>query len=161
MKKLLLIPLLLLSLTTMAACSTTDDTPDTPSGNGNMLVLYFSAEGHTQAIAERIVKLTGADIHRIEAAEPYAANPYDDSDRIQHEAYNDLRPGVANLLDKEALAKYDTIFVISIKTVQIHPVNYCGTKICQSLQIKKQFYLDNPHIISEYLAFRQYKADTM
>ena len=47
MKKLLLIPLLLLSLTTMAACSTTDDTPDTPSGNGNMLVLYFSAEGHT------------------------------------------------------------------------------------------------------------------
>ena len=62
MKKLLLIPLLLLSLTTMAACSTTDDTPDTPSGNGNMLVLYFSAEGHTQAIAERIVKLTGADI---------------------------------------------------------------------------------------------------
>ena len=51
MKKLLLIPLLLLSLTTMAACSTTDDTPDTPSGNGNMLVLYFSAEGHTQAIA--------------------------------------------------------------------------------------------------------------
>ena len=41
MKKLLLIPLLLLSLTTMAACSTTDDTPDTPSGNGNMLVLYF------------------------------------------------------------------------------------------------------------------------
>ena len=55
MKKLLLIPLLLLSLTTMAACSTTDDTPDTPSGNGNMLVLYFSAEGHTQAIAERII----------------------------------------------------------------------------------------------------------
>ncbi len=29
MKKLLLIPLLLLSLPTMAACSTTDDTPDT------------------------------------------------------------------------------------------------------------------------------------
>ena len=117
MKKLLLIPLLLLSLTTMAACSTTDDTPDTPSGNGNMLVLYFSAEGHTQAIAERIVKLTGADIHRIEAAEPYAANPYDDSDRIQHEAYNDLRPGVANLLDKEALAKYDTIFVGSTRRI--------------------------------------------
>ena len=62
MKKLLLIPLLLLSLTTMAACSTTDDTPDTPSGNGNMLVLYFSAEGHTQAIAERIVQLTGAEL---------------------------------------------------------------------------------------------------
>ena len=68
------------------------DEPDTPSGNGNMLVVYFSAEGHTGAVAERIVELTGADIHRIEAAEPYAANPYDDSDRIQRETYNDLRP---------------------------------------------------------------------
>ena len=131
MKKLLFIPLLLLSLTTMAACSPDDDPmspteqpstpeepgdegnpddfenptnpdePNTPSGNGNMLVVYFSAEGHTGAVAERIVELTGADIHRIEAAEPYAANPYDDSDRIQREAYNDLRPGVAyDLKDK-------------------------------------------------------------
>ena len=132
MKKLLFIPLLLLSLTTMAACSPDDDPvppteqpstpeepgdegnpdePDTPSGNGNMLVVYFSAQGHTQAVAERIVEFTGADIHRIEAAEPYATNPYDDSDRIQREAYNDLRPGVANLLDEETIAKYDTIFV--------------------------------------------------
>lgn len=138
MKKLFFIPLLFLSLTTMAACSPDDDPvppteqptvpeepgdeenpdeptnpdePDTPSGNGNMLVVYFSAQGHTEAVAKRIVELTGADIYRIEAAEPYAANPYDDSDRIQHEAYNDLRPGVANLLDKDVIAKYDTIFV--------------------------------------------------
>lgn len=130
MKKLLFIPLLLLSLTAMAACSENDtptpeiptspekpddeentDESNTPSGNGNMLVVYFSAEGHTGAVAERIMELTGADIHRIEAAEPYASNPYDDSDRIQREAYNDLRPGVANLPDKEVIAKYDTIFV--------------------------------------------------
>ena len=84
---------------------------DTPSGNGNMLVVDVSVEVHTGAVAERIVELTGADIHRIEAVEPYAANPYDDSDRIQREAYNDLRPGVANLLDEETIAKYDTIFV--------------------------------------------------
>lgn len=120
MKRLLFIPLLFLSLTTMAACSPDEDpatqteqptTPETPSGDSKMLVLYFSAQGHTQAVAERIVELTGADIHRIEAAEPYAENPYDDSDRIQREAYNDLRPEVANLLDKEVIAKYDTIFV--------------------------------------------------
>lgn len=123
MKKLFIIPLLLLSLTSMAACSADDsltpepeqpaipEEPDTPSENGKMLVVYFSAEGHTQAVAERIVELTGADIHRIEAAEPYAANPYDDSDRIQREAYNDLRPGVANLPDAKTIAEYDTIFV--------------------------------------------------
>lgn len=62
-------------------------------------------------MAERIVELTGADVYRIEAAEPYAANPYDDSDRIQNEAYNDLRPGVANLPDAETIAQYETIFV--------------------------------------------------
>lgn len=72
---------------------------------------YFSATGTTQAIAERITELTGADIYRINAADPYATNPYDDTERIQNEAYNDLRPGVANLPDKEAIAQYDTIFV--------------------------------------------------
>ena len=138
MKKLLVIPLLFFSLTAMAACSP-DDTPepeteqpttpeepeipgepnnpdepghpDTPFGDGKTLVAYFSAQGHTQAVAERIVELTGADIYRIEAAEPYAENPYDDSDRIQNETYDDLRPGVANLPEKETVAQYDTIFV--------------------------------------------------
>ena len=87
------------------------DNPDTPTEGGKILVAYFSAQGHTQAVAERIVKLTGADVYRIEAAEPYAANPYDDSDRIQNEAYNDLRPDVANLPDAETIAQYETIFV--------------------------------------------------
>lgn len=91
--------------------STTPDDPDNPSGNSKTLVAYFSAQGHTQAVAKRIVELTNADIYRIEAADPYAENPYDDSDRIQNEAYNDLRPGVANLPDKEIIAQYDTIFV--------------------------------------------------
>lgn len=85
--------------------------PDTPTEGSKILVAYFSAQGHTRAVAERIVELTGADLYRIEAAEPYAANPYDDSDRIQNEAYNDLRPGVANLPDAETIAQYETIFV--------------------------------------------------
>ena len=75
------------------------------------LVAYFSATGTTQRVSERIVDITGADVYRIEAADPYADNPYDDSDRIQHEAYNDLRPGVANLPDASIIAQYDTIFV--------------------------------------------------
>lgn len=62
-------------------------------------------------MAERIAEFTGADVYRIEAAEPYTTNPYDDSDRIQNEAYNDLRPGVANLPEAETIAQYETIFV--------------------------------------------------
>lgn len=112
MKKLLVIPLLLLSLTGMAAC-----TSDDPAGEnerpvaGKILVAYFSAEGHTRAVAERIAELIGADIYGIVPAEPYAANPYDDSDKIKEEAYTDRRPGVANLPEAETIAQYDTIFV--------------------------------------------------
>lgn len=75
------------------------------------LVAYFSAEGHTKAVAERIAELTGADLYRIEAAEPYAENPYDDSDRVQNEAYNDLRPAVANPPSQEWIDQYDRIFI--------------------------------------------------
>lgn len=77
---------------------------------GNKSVaIYFSATGNTQRLAQQIISATGADAFRIEAAEPYAANPYDDSDRIQNESYNDLRPAVAVLPDN--IEDYDVIFV--------------------------------------------------
>lgn len=82
-----------------------------PATQAKDLVAYFSAEGHTKAVGERIAELTGADIYRIEAADPYAANPYDDSDRIQNEAYNDLRPAVANPPSQEWLNQYDRIYI--------------------------------------------------
>ena len=82
-----------------------------PSTQAKDLVAYFSAQGNTKAVAERIAELTGADIYRIEAAEPYAANPYDDSDRIQNEAYNDLRPAVANPPSQEWINQYDRIYI--------------------------------------------------
>ena len=123
MKRLFIVPLLLFALAGTAACSPDEApaseaghpggpaTPDEAGGTGKTLVAYFSAQGHTQAVAERIAALTGADIYRIAAAEPYAANPYDDSDRIRNEAYGDLRPGVAGLPDAAAVAQYDTVFV--------------------------------------------------
>lgn len=98
MKKLILCLTILLGLTL-------------PGIQAKDLVVYFSAQGHTQAVAEEIAKVTGADILRIEASEPYATNPYDDSERIQNEAYNDLRPGVANLPDAKIIAQYDRLFV--------------------------------------------------
>ena len=110
-----LISLLFLSLTTIADCSPDNpynpEEPEQLSGDSKTLVAYFSATGTTQRVSERIVDITGADVYRIEAADPYADNPYDDSDRIQHEAYNDLRPGVVNLPDASIIAQYDTIFV--------------------------------------------------
>lgn len=75
------------------------------------LVVYFSAQGNTKAVAERIAALTGSDIYRIEAADPYAPNPYDDSNRVQKEAYNDMRPAVANPPKQEWIDQYDRIYV--------------------------------------------------
>lgn len=54
-----------------------------PSVQKKDLVAYFSAQGHTEAVAERIAELMGADIYRTEAADPFAENPYDASDRIK------------------------------------------------------------------------------
>lgn len=99
------------------ACSKDDDfNPDNQNsdeiqydGNRKILITYFSATGNTQRLAEQIIAATGADAFRIEAAESYATNPYDDSDRIQNESYNNLRPGVATL--PENVEEYDVIFV--------------------------------------------------
>lgn len=67
-------------------------------GNTKSLIAYFSAEGHTKAVAEAIRRASGADIFFIEPATPYADNPYDDSDKNQGESYNDLRPDVKTFL---------------------------------------------------------------
>lgn len=111
-----IVSLLTVAQSLMASCSC-DEHPmnesvlPEPSGQTKTLVAYFSATGNTHAVAQRIVELTGADIYRIKPARPYAENPYDDSQLIQNEAYNDLRPEVANLLSAEEVARYDTIYV--------------------------------------------------
>lgn len=117
MKRLFFIFAALSVMAVITACNNDDDfNPDNQEsdeieydGNYKILVAYFSATGNTQRLAEQIVNVTGADAFRIEAAEPYAANPYDDSDRIQNESYNNLRPEVAVLPDN--VEDYDVIFV--------------------------------------------------
>lgn len=114
---ILLLSSLLMTMPLMASCSNDEPMPNdensyfSSSGKTKTLVAYFSATGNTKAVAERIAELTGADIYSIEPSRPYAANPYDDSQLIQNEAYNDLRPAVANLPSEEMIAQYDTIFV--------------------------------------------------
>ena len=101
--------LLTLSLSNLTSCQKGDT--QVVEGDGKSLVVYFSATGNTKAVAEEIVRLTGADVLRIEAAKPYATNPYDDQALIQEEAYNDLRPAVKELIPAEQMAQYDTLYV--------------------------------------------------
>ena len=85
--------------------------PSSPLTGKKILVAYFSATNNTKRVAEEIAQATGADIYRIEAAQSYSANPYDDTDRIQKEAYENLRPEVKAPLPASEMAKYDVIFV--------------------------------------------------
>ena len=120
MKRIYLFALAAMLMTApMSACSSNDDEPETnqPTSSeiqtrgSKTLVAYFSATNNTKAVADEIVRILGADQLRILAANPYAANPYDDQAKIQQEAYNDQRPAVANLPSKEDIARYDTIFI--------------------------------------------------
>lgn len=107
MRKSFIISLMLLSVFVAANCNA----QVIIQHGSKTLVAYFSGTGTTQRVANRISEILGTDIYRIEAAEPYASDPYDDSNRIQDEAYNDLRPAVGNLPSAEDIARYDTIFV--------------------------------------------------
>ena len=110
--------LIVMSIMTFTISCSNDDEPEIDTDNKDeikfdesrkILVAYFSATGNTQRLAEQIVTETSADIFRIGAANPYATNPYDDSERIQNESYNNLRPEVAVLPDN--IEDYDIIFV--------------------------------------------------
>lgn len=108
---------LLMPLMAFASCSADEPSDNRTEPDNNLdgetktLVAYFSAQGTTKGVAEAISRETGADLFFIEPAVPYAANPYDDSEKIQNEAYNDLRPEVKEYLSGEQIARYDTIFV--------------------------------------------------
>ena len=118
MRKLFQYLLIALSAVAVFTSCSNDDEPEISTENTDdiqyeenrkILVAYFSATGNTQRLAQQIISATGTDAFRIEAAEPYASNPYDDSDKIQNESYNDLRPAVAVLHDN--IEDYDVIFV--------------------------------------------------
>ena len=98
MKKLIMIPLLMLTFLSMAACSNpneepltpgqpeqpenpndgndSDDNPDTPTpgGNGRYLVLFASRSGNTERMANEIREQLDCDILEVEPTEAYDNN---------------------------------------------------------------------------------------
>ncbi len=89
-------------------------TPPQPI-EGKVLVAYFSGQGHTRAVAERIAAETGGDIFEITPEQPYSEadlNWRDDSSRVTSE-HNDqsLRDIPLTQVTPDAFEEYETVFV--------------------------------------------------
>ena len=85
------------------------------SEGGNTLVVYFSATGHTEAVAGYIADATGADVFVIEPSEPYTSDDLrwtDESSRVvqeyEDESLRDVELVSADVPDWDS---YDTVFI--------------------------------------------------
>lgn len=86
---------------------------DSALRDGKTLVAYFSAQGHTKAVAEKIASLCGADLFEIVPEQPYTEADLDgwnESARGTRESKDrTTRPAVASKV--EDMGRYDTIYL--------------------------------------------------
>ncbi len=88
---------------------------DTAANSGNVLVVYYSATGNTENIANYIARATGGDIFEITPAEPYTSddlNWSDENSRVSREyADESLRDVELTTTEVENWDSYDTVFI--------------------------------------------------
>lgn len=95
----------------------TTSTPDASesTGDGNVLVVYYSASGNTEAVARYIAEATGGDLFAITPAEPYTSddlNWTDENSRVSQEyADESLRNVELTTTEVDNWDSYDTVFI--------------------------------------------------
>ena len=93
----------------------TADTSDTADGSGNVLVVYYSATGNTEAVADMIAEATGGDTFEVVPAEPYTDADLDwtDSDSRVSQEHEDESLRDVELVSTAAdnWDSYDTVFI--------------------------------------------------
>ncbi|OUQ49113.1 flavodoxin [Lachnoclostridium sp. An118] len=93
----------------------TENTSDGVASDGKTLVVYYSATGNTEAVANYIADATGGDLFELEPIEPYTdedLNYNDENSRVSQEyADESLRDVELVSATVEGFDEYENIFV--------------------------------------------------
>ena len=93
----------------------TENTSDGVASDGKTLVVYYSATGNTEAVANYIADATGGDLFELEPVEPYTdedLNYNDENSRVSQEyADESLRDVELVSTTVEGFDEYENIFV--------------------------------------------------
>ena len=89
--------------------------PETEGEEGGTLVVYYSATGNTEQVANYIADITGGDLFELEPVEPYTSDDLDwtdDNSRVSQEYYDESLRDVELVADTvENWDSYDTVFI--------------------------------------------------
>ena len=102
---------------TESAASTeeTASQPETEGETGRTLVVYYSATGNTEQVANYIADITGGDLFELEPTEPYTDDDLDwtnDDSRVSQEYEDESLRDVELVADTvENWDGYDTVFI--------------------------------------------------
>lgn len=91
------------------------DSNDTNTTNGKILVVYYSAQKHTETVAKKIASNLGADIFEIEPTEEYTSedlNWSNEKSRVSREHNDESKRNVELVTTKvENWESYDTVLI--------------------------------------------------
>ena len=98
-----------------AAEDSAESTDQPPAKGGKTLVVYYSATGHTENVADYIAAATDADLFALEPVEPYSSedlNWTDDNSRVVYEHDNpEAREVELVSATVDNWDSYDTVFI--------------------------------------------------
>lgn len=92
----------------LALSKQTTPAPDTTDGS-NILIAYFSFEGHTKQIAEEIHAQIGGDLFEITPEKPYTGTRNDLSGIASAELHENARPALSTHVNN--IDQYDVVFI--------------------------------------------------
>ena len=88
---------------------------ESQTSGGNVLVVYYSASGHTETVANYIAEATGGDLFEITPVEQYTSddlNWTDENSRVSREHEDEsLRDVELTATEVENWDSYDTVFI--------------------------------------------------